>query len=67
MINLIINLLKIKELPCTIYKVAEAKLRKYTTLKSDKEKKSFKRPPQSAVDELVLPDPNFKYCIVENA
>jgi len=51
MINLILCLLKIKDRNCTVYKVSEAKLRKYTTLKSDKEKKSFKRPPQSSIDD----------------
>jgi len=45
------SLIKAIKIPCILYRVPEAKLRKWSTLKSDSHKKNYKRPPKEFIDE----------------
>jgi hypothetical protein len=48
--------------------VCENKLRKYTTLKADADKKKFKRPDEDAIiQDHQPPDANFTYVKIEGA
>jgi hypothetical protein len=60
-------LLRVIREPCTLYKVPESKLRKYATLKAEKEKKVFKRPPDKYIDWKYVPEFDFKFKMVEKA
>lgn len=65
--SVIISILQVIQEPCTVYRVPELKLRKYSTLKADKEKKNFKRPPQDMIDKQFLPELNFKFSMIPHA
>jgi len=51
----------------TCYVVGESKLRKYTTLKADSEKKVWKRPPDETINSQHTPITNFTFAHIEGA
>ncbi len=48
--SVMFNILQVKKVACTLYRVPETKLRKYATLKADNLKKNYKRPPPEMID-----------------
>jgi hypothetical protein len=48
--SIMFSILKVSKVACTLYRVPETKLRKYATLKSDNQKKNYKRPPADMID-----------------
>ena len=61
------SILKACNLGCILYRVPEAKLRKYSTLKSDNEKKNYKRPPKEMIDHQFIPVEDFKFSLIQDA
>ena len=49
-----------------VFKVADTKLRKYTTQKADVEKKKFKRPDADSL-QTVDPLTSLEYALIEDA
>jgi Unconventional myosin tail, actin- and lipid-binding len=65
--NIMFSILKATKVTCILYRVPESKLRKYSTLKSDNEKKNYKRPPSDMIDQHFCPAPDFQFSLIQNA
>ena len=61
------SIIQAKKVECTLYRVPETKLRKYATLKADNSKKNYKRPPPEMIDYQYIPEPDFKFSLIQNA
>lgn len=68
LLNTVEAILSLREVTYKFFRVADAKLRKFTTQKADVDKKKFKRPDEEfQLKDHQAPESSFQFALVEDA